>query len=128
MPEFDQKAFAERLIKIRKEYIQASTKIKFAEALGVGHTVYSRYEKDTPPSISVLQSICDLTGTDPVWLLTGNSTAEKKIPHIGPRLLDKIESLLKNTPSAQNAVEAFVDLLIEKNSIQCKQSAGYPSE
>lgn len=86
MLDFDQKAFTERLIKIRKEYSAASSKTKFAEALGLSSVHYSRYEKDTFPAISDINRICKLTGKDALWLIRGKNPILKEHTFLEPDL------------------------------------------
>ena len=71
MPDFDEKAIIGRIIKLRKGFAGTRGKSKFAKALGMSPSTYTYYENDRLPPIPVLLKICEVTGADLHWLLTG---------------------------------------------------------
>ena len=115
---FDEKALIERVRLLRKQYAGSRGKSKFARALGISASTYSYYENNRIPPIEILLKICEVTGADLEWLLTGNST-EKKFA-FGPNieLLQKLDDLFTNNPELTEAVLAFIELLCEKNGIE----------
>ena len=115
---FDEKAIIERVRQLRRQYSGERGKSEFARALDLSPSTYNYYEKDRVPPIDVLVKICEATGADLDWLLTGDE-GEKKFP-AGPHssLLRKLDALLKDKPALAAPVSAFIDLLTEKNSLE----------
>ena len=115
---FDEKALIERIKFLRKQYAGGRGKSKFARALGISASTYSYYENDRVPPIELLLKICEITGADLQWLLTGSRT-EKKLA-FGPNneLLQKLDDLFTNNPEMTRAVLAFTELLCEKKGLE----------
>jgi GNAT superfamily N-acetyltransferase/transcriptional regulator with XRE-family HTH domain len=120
MSDFNDKAIIERVIMLRAQFAGPRGRSRFAAALGISPSTYSYYEGDRVPPIEILLKICDLTGADLHWLLTGKS-GEKKFA-AGPHgaLLEKHDSLLTSNPELANPVSAFIELLNEKRGIEKK--------
>jgi len=118
MKNFDEKVIIGRVRQLRKKYAGKRGKSKFARTLGISASTYSYYENNRLPPIEVLLKICEVTGTDLEWLLTGSST-EKKFPSgANSGLLQKLDELLTNSPELTEAVLAFIELLCEKKGIE----------
>ena len=118
MENYDEKAVIERVRDLRKQYAGGRGKSKFARALGISASTYSYYENSRVPSIEILLKICEVTGADLEWLITGQST-EKRFPS-GPNigLLHKLDDLLTDNPELAEPVLAFIELLCEKKGIE----------
>ncbi len=116
MENFDANTIIERVKFLRNQYAGPRGKSKFAHALGISASTYSYYENDRIPPIEVLLKICQVTGADLQWLITGEK-AEKKFPS-GPNtaLMQKIDELLEQNPDLAQTVSAFVELLDEKKA------------
>ena len=116
MQNFDANRIIERVKFLRNQYAGPRGKSKFAHALGISASTYSYYENDRVPPIEVLLKICQVTGADLQWLITGEK-AEKKFPS-GPNtaLMQKIDELLEQNPDLAQTVSAFVELLDEKKA------------
>ncbi|MHC4174522.1 MAG: S24 family peptidase [Planctomycetota bacterium] len=108
----------ERVRLLRGQYAGNRGKSKFARALGISPSTYSYYENDRVPPIEVLLKICEVTGADLEWLLTGRSN-EKKFA-FGPNsgLLQELDSLFTNNPELTEAVLAFIELLCQKKGVE----------
>jgi len=108
----------ERVRQLRRQYSGERGKSEFARALGLSPSTYSYYEKDRVPPVEVLVKMCEVTGADLDWLLTGDE-GEKKFP-AGPHssLLRKLDSLVKDKPDLGAAVSAFIELLSEKDGFE----------
>ena len=135
MSELDEKQIIERIRLLREQYAGGRGKGKFAHALGISLSTYSYYEKDRVPPIETLLKICEVTGVDLDWIVTGHPVAKKavsdaknfafgenKMPESGASasLLRKIDSLLSKNPELAEPVSAFIELLSEKKGIEDK--------
>jgi len=118
MDKFDDKAIIERIILLRLEFAGSRGRSKFASALGISPSTYNYYESDRVPPTEILLKMCEVTGADLHWLLTGSS-GENKVAS-GPHrpLLEKIDRLLKSNPELANPISAFVALLSEKQGLE----------
>ncbi len=118
MQKYDGNTIIQRLKTLRTQYAGARGRSKFARALGISPSTYSYYENDRVPAIEVLLKICEVTGADLEWLLTGQS-AEKKFA-FGPNsgLLQELDSLFTNNPELTEAVLAFIELLCQKKGVE----------
>ena len=135
MKDSDGKAIIERIKTLRKQYAGERGRSKFARALGISASTYSYYESNRVPPIEVLLKICQVTGADLNWLLTGKkspSTAEydRKVPSFRPEaaplagsedsLLRKLSTILTDFPDLAGPVSAFINLLLEKKNLEKK--------
>ena len=118
MENFDEKAIIERISLLRKQYSGNRGKSEFARALGISASTYSYYENNRIPPIDILLKICEVTGADLEWLLTG-STKEKRFA-FGPNsgILQKLDDLFTGNPELTEPVLAFIELLCEKKGIE----------
>lgn len=121
MKNFDEKAIIDRIRELRIRFAGERGKSNFARSLGISPSTYNYYEENRVPPIETLLAICQITGADLNWLLTGqSSTASAGLPFSGParELLNKIASLLDKNSEMAEPVSAFVDLLCEKKGIE----------
>jgi len=118
MHNFDEKAMIERVRLLRKQYAGSRGKSKFARALGISASTYSYYENNRVPPIEILLKICEVTGADLEWLLTGRSTEKKFAFGPNTELLQKLNDLFTNNPELTEAVLAFIELLCEKKGVE----------
>ena len=112
-----EKSIIERIRQLRSQYAGQRGKSKFAQDLGISASTYNYYENDRVPPIELAVKICEITGADIEWLLTGK-TGEKKISGPNGKLILKLNQLLIEKPELAPAVSAFVDLLCEKASLE----------
>ncbi len=123
MLDFDEKAAIERIAQLRKNFAGARGKTRFAKTLGVRPSTYNSYEKDRFPPLAVLLKICEVTGADLYWLLTGHCPTTHTPLAAGclkPELTKKLSVLLQNSPESADALTAFVELLSEKKHVEKK--------
>jgi len=133
MKKINENAIIERLKSLRKEFAGNRGKRKFAQALGISASTYNYYENDRLPPIPVLVRICEVTGADLEWLLTGVSSREKErfgivgqLSHrengryirIAREIAKKLDDLFAANPDSAQAVLAFIELLSEKKNIE----------
>jgi transcriptional regulator with XRE-family HTH domain len=118
LEDFDEKAMIDRINLLRKQYAGARGKSRFAKALGISPSTYNYYENDRIPPINIILRICELTGADLEWVLTGRHS-EKKFA-FGPNagLLRELDALLGTNPELFEPIAAFVELLREKKGIE----------
>lgn len=114
----DEKAMIGRIRLLRQQYTGGRGKSKFARALGISPSTYSYYENDRIPPADIILKICELTGADLQWLLTGRHS-EKEFA-FGPNavLLRELDVLLSAHPELREPIVAFVELLREKKGIE----------
>jgi SOS-response transcriptional repressor LexA len=115
---FDEKAIIERVRLVRIQYAGNRGRSKFARELGISASTYSYYESNRVAPIEVLLKICEVTGADLQWLLTGSGTGEKISFRQNSEILRKLESLLTDTPKLAEPVLAFLELLSEKRILE----------
>ena len=77
MAKFDEKAVIGRIKFLRNRYAGKRGKSAFAKALDISPSTYSYYEQNRIPPIEILLKICEVTGADLEWLLTGNEDKKK---------------------------------------------------
>ena len=115
MKYFDEKALISRVKALRERYCGARGKSKFARELGISPSTYNYYELDRVAPIDILLKICEVTGADIQWLLTGSQSGDMN--EVGEELMRKIGLLIRNKPVLAASIEAFVDLLAAKQGI-----------
>ena len=128
----DEKSIIDRIKILREKHSGKRGKSLFAKSLGISPSTYNYYEKDRIPPVDVLWNICQATGADINWLLSGQekitTTLDKNIPANSPLTL-KINELIDQDPQSVRALEAFVDLyqqkIIAENDITNKKSSTY---
>lgn len=105
----------QRIRDIRRRHFGARGKAEFARRLGVPVEEYERFERNVVPPGDILLRICELTGEDMQWLLTGVA-ARGTVVISGARgrhqhLITRIAEQLEADPSLAAPLEAFFDLL-----------------
>lgn len=118
MVNFSENAIIQRVKLLREQYAGDRGKSKFAQALDISPSTYSYYENNRVPPIEILLKICEVTGADLEWLLTGQSTEKKFASGLNSGLLKKLDKLFTNNPELTEAVLAFIELLCEKKGIE----------
>ena len=118
MQKYNEKAIIERIQLLREQYAGGRGKSKFARALNISPSTYNYYENNRIPPVEILLKICEVTGADLEWLLTGRSTVKK--PASGPNsgLLQRLDELFTHNPEMTEAVLAFIELLCEQKGIE----------
>jgi len=115
---YDEKAVIGRIGVLRKQYAGSRGKSKFSRALGISASTYSYYEKNRVPPIEILLKICEITGADLEWLITGSSIEKRFSSGANRGFLQKLDELLTNNPELAEPVLAFIELLCEKKGIE----------
>jgi len=133
MQNFNEKPIIERVKALRSQYAGNRGKSKFARLLGISASTYSYYENNRVPPIGILLKICEITGADLKWLLTGKETPQIHVsgpgkfalgPDTGPAsglnssLLRKLNVLLSENPDLAEPISAFIELLCEKKGVE----------
>ena len=77
MENFDENAIIEQISLLHKQYAGSRSKSEFARALGISAFTYSYYENNRVFPIEILLKICEVTGADFEWLLTGRNTEKR---------------------------------------------------
>ncbi|MBI5864714.1 MAG: helix-turn-helix transcriptional regulator [Planctomycetes bacterium] len=106
----------ERIRELRRRHFGATGKTALAEKLGLPLAEYERYERGTIPPADVFVRLCEITGEDLQWLLTGVA-ARGTVVISGARgrhqnLLARVAQALESQPQLAAPIEAFVDLLL----------------
>jgi len=111
-----EKQLAQRIRELRRRHFGARGKAEFAQRLGLAPEEYERFERGTIPPGDVMVRMCDLTGEDLQWLLTGTA-ARGTVVISGARrrhqnLLTRIAQAIDAEPKLAASLEAFLDLLL----------------
>ncbi len=115
---FDEKAVISRVRRLREQYAGGRGKSKFAQALGISPSTYNYYENNRVPPVDILLKMCEVTGADLEWLLTGGSREKTFAFGSNSELLEKLDDLLTNDPGLGEAIMAFIELLCEKKAVE----------
>ncbi len=118
MQNYDANAIIERIRILRRQHAGERGKSQFACSLGISASTYSYYEDNRVPPIEILLKMCEVTGADLYWLLTGRSTEKKFAFGENLELAQKLNDLLTNYPEMNEAVLAFIELLHEKKGVE----------
>ncbi len=117
MDKFDEKPIIARIRSMREQYAGRRSKSKFARALNISPSTYNYYENNRIPPIEILLKICEVTGADLEWLLTGRSTEKKFASGPNSGLLQRLDKLFSDNPEWKEAILAFIELLCEQKGI-----------
>jgi len=122
MPDkIDEKLVIDRIKILREKHSGKRGKALFAKSLGISPSTYNYYEKDRIPPVDVLWNICQTTGSDINWLLSGQekiNTNTNNNANANDPLTLKIKELIDQDPQSVRALEAFVDLYQQKISVE----------
>ncbi len=110
-------SFTQRLCELRRRHFGPRGKRTFAEKLNIDVAEYQQYEVGRIPDPALLVRICELTGEDLQWLLTGVA-ARGTVVISGSRsrhqeLIARIARALEERPERAGPIEAFLDLLLQ---------------
>jgi hypothetical protein len=125
-----EKALSERIRELRRRHFGPRGKAEFARRLNLPLDEYERFERGTVPPGDVMLRMCELTGEDLQWLLTG--VASRGIVVIsGARgrhqtLLGRLAKTLDDKPQLAAPVEAFLDLLLGSERTQQQVAKALP--
>lgn len=111
-------ALSDRLIFLRNKHFGPRGKSRFASKLGLPVSTYSTYEAGRNPPPEILAKICDITGCDLRWLITGSPGNSANIHPEISEILKRMESILASQPKAKQAVLAMMDLLTVPSMVQ----------
>jgi transcriptional regulator with XRE-family HTH domain len=110
-----QAALAKRIRELRRRHFGARGKPEFARRLGVRLEQYEAYERNRVPPGDLMVRICEVTGEDLQWLLTGKPSRDAlMISGVRPRhrhLLTRATEALNRRPELAAPFESFLDLL-----------------
>lgn len=111
-----EKELAQRIKELRRRHFGTRGKDEFARRLGLAREVYDRFEAGRLPPGELMVRMCELTGEDLQWLLTGASSRGTLVIS-GARnrhqdLITRIARALDTRPSLATPLEAFFDLLL----------------
>lgn len=114
-----------RIADLRRRHFGARGKAEFAQRLGIEPNELARYERGKIPPGELLVRICEETGEDLQWLLTGvGSRGTVVISGTRSRhqdLLTRLAAALDRNPALASPVEAFLDLLLSGEQARATQ-------
>ena len=115
------KKLGERIKALRQRHFGRGGKGEFAKALGLPIGEYERFERGAIPTGETLVRMCETSGEDLQWLLTGvGSRGTMVISGARDRhqeLIAKVARLLDAAPESAPKLDAFVDLLVESERV-----------
>ncbi|MGD8450400.1 MAG: helix-turn-helix domain-containing protein [Phycisphaerae bacterium] len=126
-----EKALTERIRELRRRHFGPRGKAEFARRLGIPEEEYARYERGTLPPGETLIRICEATGEDLQWLLTGVAArgtvviSQARTRH--QELLARLACLLDQDPTLAAPIESFVDLLAQGRQAEGRVAAMLPA-
>ncbi len=121
-----------RIRDLRRRHFGPRGKRAFAEKLGVPVEQLERYESGLIPEGPVLLRMCELTGEDLQWLLTGVASRGTVVIS-GARgrhqeLLARIAEAIDRDPALARPIEALLDLLLAgRPARQARETAALPA-
>lgn len=105
----------QRIRELRRRHFGPRGKAEFARRLQLPLEDYEAYERNQVPPGEVLLRMCEATGEDLQWLLTGvaarGTLVISNAPHRHQQLLTRIAQRLEQQPELASPIEAFFDLL-----------------
>ena len=111
-----EKELAQRIRELRRRHFGPRGKDEFARRLGLAREEYDRFEVGRLPPGELMVRMCELTGEDLQWLLTGVSSRGtvviSKTRSRHQNLLTQIAQALDARPTLAAPLEAFLDLLL----------------
>ena len=111
-----EKALAKRIRDLRRRHFGPRGKGQFARVLGVPLETYERFERCSLPPGDIMVRMCEATGEDLQWLLTGVA-GRGTVVISGARgrhqsFLTQVARALDDRPELAAPMEAFLDLLL----------------
>jgi len=125
-------SLARRIRELRRRHFGPRGKGEFARRLGIPLEQYEAYERSRIPPGDVMVRMCEVTGEDLQWLLTGKPSRDTfMISGVRPRhrrLLTHLAETLNRRPELAAPVEAFLDLLTadERAGVASSRRLGAP--
>ncbi len=126
-----QQALCSRIRQLRQRFFGRSGTGEFAARLGLSRDAYESFEGRVVPPGDVLVRMCEITGEDLQWLLTGVASrgalviTETRSRHRD--LLTRLAELLDRSAHLAPAVEAFLDLLTASHAAEVGKAPELPS-
>ena len=116
------KELGQRIAELRRRHYGARGKARFAERLALAPEAYEAFERGQIPTGDVLVKMCELTGEDLQWLLTGVA-ARGTMVIAGTRgrhqaVVARLIEALERKPELAAPIEAFLDLLLRSEDLQ----------
>ncbi len=106
-----------RIADLRRRHFGSRGRAEFARLLQVDQAEYLRYERGRVPPGDVLVRMCETTGEDLQWLLTGVAGRGTMVISGArdrhQRLIESVARLLEGSPDSAGPLEAFVTLLAQ---------------
>ena len=126
-----EKQLAQRIRELRRRHFGARGKAEFAKKLDIPLVDYERYERGELPAGELMVRMCELTGEDLQWLLTG-AASRGAVVISGARnrhrkLLTDIARELDARPQLAAPLEAFFDLLVHGHALQKGERLSLPN-
>lgn len=112
------KELGKRIAEIRRRHFGPRGKSTLAEKLGLSPEDITRFERGSIPPGEIMVALCELTGEDLQWLLTGIASrgtvviSQARGRH--QQLLARLASALEARPELAGPVESFIDLLLHE--------------
>lgn len=112
------KELGQRIAEIRRRHFGPRGKDTFAQRIGISSDELTRFERGQIPPGDVMVKLCEVTGEDLQWLLTGVASrgtvviSQARGRH--QQLLARLAASLEARPELAGPVEAFVDLLLHE--------------
>jgi hypothetical protein len=126
-----EKALAKRIRELRRRHFGPRGKAELARRLDLPLAEYERFERGKLPPGELMVRLCELTGEDLQWLLTG-VPARGTVVISGARgrhqnLLTQIAQALDARPTLAAPLEAFLDLLLRSEDARQQTARGLPA-
>lgn len=126
-----EKALAERVRELRRRHFGPRGKVDFAQRLGLKLEEYEPYEHGMLPPGELFVRMCEVTGEDLQWLLTGVASRSTVVisgtRNRHQRLLARIAKTLDARPGVAAPLEAFLDLLVQSQEAAYASAPGLPA-
>lgn len=121
---------AERLRDLRRRHFGAPGRETLARALGVTAAEVERWERGAIPPADALVRICELTGEDLQWLLTGQASRSTVVIS-GARnrhrdLITRIAAALEADPALAAPLDSFFELLTARSRFAASPALDAP--
>jgi hypothetical protein len=114
-----EKALGKRIAEVRQRHFGPRGRARFARELGVPLRDYERYERGKVPPGDLMIRICERTGEDLQWLLTGSAGRGTVVISARTRheaLLTRLAKALEQHPTIAGPIAALLDLLLAGQS------------
>jgi hypothetical protein len=126
-----EKALTQRIRELRRRHFGPRGKAELAQKLGLALDEYERFEHGRLPPGEIMVRMCELTGEDLQWLLTGVAArgtvviSDARGRH--RNLLTQIAQALDARPGLAAPLEAFFELLLRSDGARQKAAPSLPT-